>query len=318
MIMNIFLAPIQGVTIAPYRNYYNKIFGGIDAFYAPFISPTNKQETHPSFFDDVLPSMNQSPLVPQLLGNDGDNFRRYAKTLSDFGYKEINWNIGCSFSVVTRKKKGAGIMSHPNMIRDVLDEVCKDSTYDLSVKMRLGMTHVDEGIKVIDILNDYPIKNVIIHARTGIQQYKGDVDLGGFEALYQLSKHPVTYNGDIYTLSDYNNLIKRMPDLNNIMLGRGGLINPFLAGKIKGEIVSADQKLVMIKAFHSTIYHYYDRIKSRELQLLNKMKEFWTYMHVGLDNDHKLLKKLLLSQNIKEYSRVVDQLLNENNKWIEY
>jgi len=316
--MKLLLAPIQGVTIAEYRNNYDQLFGGIDTYYAPFISPTNKEETHPSFFDDILPEINSSTLnmVPQLLGNDGKNFRDYASKIVTMGYKEINWNIGCSFSIVTKKKKGAGILPFPDMIRRVLDEVCKDTNYDLTVKMRLGMNHTEEGIKVIETLNDYPLSGVMIHARTGIQQYTGQVDLDAFETLYSNSKHKMTYNGDIFTLEDYKKIQDRFPLLDSFMLGRGALIDPFLASTIKGNDIPTDQKKRLITSFHDTIYNHYKKITSRENHFLNKMKEFWTYTHVHLDPENQFIRRIRLSQTNEEYLKVVDDILKDTNQWI--
>jgi len=315
--MKLLLAPIQGVTIAEYRNSYDKLFGGIDAYYAPFISPTNKEETHPSFFDDILPEVNNSTLnmVPQLLGNDGNNFRDYASTIVDMGYKEINWNIGCSFSIVTKKKKGAGILSHPDMIKKFLDEVCKDTNYDLTVKMRLGMNHTDEGIKAIETLNDYPLSGVMIHARTGIQQYTGQVDLDAFETLYSNSKHKMTYNGDIFTFEDYIKIQERFPLLDSFMLGRGALTDPFLASTIKGHDIPAGQKMKLITSFHDTIYNHYKKNTPRENHFLNKMKEFWTYTHVHLDPEKQFIRRIRLSQTNEEYLKVVKDILCDTNQW---
>ncbi len=56
-------------------------------------------------------------------------------------------DIGCPFHTVTKKTKGSGILPHPDLIKAFLDEVCKDTTYDLTIKMRLGLHHLDEGIK---------------------------------------------------------------------------------------------------------------------------------------------------------------------------
>ena len=316
--MKLLLAPIQGVTIAQYRNYYDKLFGGFDAYYAPFISPTSIEETHPSFFNDILPEVNSNTInmVPQLLGNDGKNIREYASTIVKMGYKEINWNIGCSFSIVTKKKKGAGILPHTDLIKSVLDEVCKDTNYDLTVKMRLGMTHTDEGIKVIKTLNEYPLSGVMIHARTGIQQYTGHVDLDAFETLYSNSKHQMTYNGDIFTYEDYKKIQERFPLLDSFMLGRGALRDPFLASTIKGTTVPKDEKIKIITSFHDTIYKHYKKHTSRETHFLNKMKEFWTYTHVHLDPENQFIKRIRLSQTNEEYLKVVNDILSDTNQWI--
>ncbi|MBC7958653.1 MAG: tRNA-dihydrouridine synthase, partial [Vallitaleaceae bacterium] len=99
--MNLSLAPIQGMTTSVYRNAFAKIFGGIDTYYTPFI--TTSAALNKALLKDLLPEHNDAgvAIIPQLLGNNGADFRLYTSALVDLGYKEINWNIGCPFPMVT-------------------------------------------------------------------------------------------------------------------------------------------------------------------------------------------------------------------------
>ncbi|MBN2261110.1 MAG: tRNA-dihydrouridine synthase family protein [Clostridiales bacterium] len=314
--MKLFLAPIQGMTTTNYRNQYANIFGGIDAYYAPFLETTNMSKMDHSIIKDILPENNNDiNVTPQLLGNNGPDFNFFAKTLVDFGYKEINWNIGCPFPMVTNKKKGSGILPYPDMIKEFLDVVCKNNSYNLSVKMRLGLISIEEGIRVIDILNDYPISNVIIHGRTGKQKYSGTVDLDSFETLYLSSKHEVTYNGDIFSHEDFKMIQTRFPTINHFMLGRGALKDPFLASRIKGIHISHNEKIEKIKEFHNSIYSYYKNTLSGDKHLLDKMKEFWMYSSIHLDSNGKYFKKIKKCNTVASYLQIVNQMLNSSNTW---
>lgn len=317
--MKLSLAPIQGVTVSSYRHFYDALFGGIDAYYAPFISPTSQQELHPKFFDDVLPE-NTPPgmtLIPQLLGNAADHFNIYANHLVEMGYHHINWNIGCPFPTITRKKKGSGLLPHPDLIASFLDEVCTHSRFELSVKMRLGMTHVDEGLKVMEVLNDYPLSEVIVHARTADQHYTGSVDPTAFQQLYDASKHPIAYNGDIYHLSDYQAITARFPHVQHVMLGRGALMDPFLPKKIKGIHVANQDKLPLIAQFHQAMFDHYHAHTTAEYQLLNKMKEFWRYMHVHIDRDGSWVEAIRTCQSVKAYENLMANGLHQDAVWEE-
>jgi tRNA-dihydrouridine synthase len=307
---NLFLAPLQSITIAHYRNLYAEIFGGIDAYYSPFIATAPPYKSSPALFKDLLPEANTPGLVlvPQLLGNNGTDFRYFAHQIVDMGYTTINWNIGCPYPMITNKEKGSGILPYPRRIEAFLDEVCQDSTYDLSIKMRLGLYDLEEGVKVIQLLNNYPIKEIIIHGRTGAQKYTGHCDLDAFENLYLECHHQVTYNGDIFTLDDFNTLQKRFPKINNFMLGRGALRDPFLPAEIKGNIVSRPQKLTKIRAFHDGIYNYYKHLVSGDKHLCDKMKEFWQYTSAPLDPTGKYLKKIKKATKASIYLAVVEEM----------
>lgn len=315
--MKLSLAPIQGMTLAYYRNLYSEIFGNIDIYYSPFIATTDMRKVNPVIFKDLFPESNtvSHPIVPQLLGNNGVDFKYYASRIVDLGYKEINWNIGCPYHTVTKKLKGSGILNHPDMIEAFLDEVCLDDSYDLNVKMRLGLNNLDEGMKVIEILNQYPLSGLTIHGRTGMQKYEGNVDLDAFEELYSSCKHQVTYNGDIFTLQDYKEIQERFPSIDNYMLGRGALADPFLPAAIKGNIIPTEEKMKKMRIFHDAVYSYYEEMSSGDKLLCDKMKEFWMYNSVHLDPTGEYMMKIKRSHTTDSYMEVVNQMLSLKNTW---
>lgn len=321
--MKILFAPLQGLTESHFRVEFEKTFGHVDAYYAPFITTTERKKSNMSLFKDIFPEYNNiNCVVPQLLSNNGDDFNYFASVIREMGYKEINWNIGCPFPIVRKKKRGSGILPYPDLIKKVLDEVCKDLDYDLTVKMRLGLYQVEEGIEVIKVLNDYPLKGIMIHARTGQQMYTGTVDLDAFEILCAHAKHDVTYNGDIYTYEDYERLIKRFPNLKSIMLGRGALSDPFLPAKIKGVHIPNNDKLSRIKRYHDGILKYYEAYPSKQAHLrdrniTNKMKEFWIYTIPHLDPDGTFLREIKRVTTLEAYHEIMKALFASSHVWSE-
>lgn len=314
--MNLFLAPIQGTTVACYRNSFARIFGGIDAYYTPFISTADMKKVNQSIFKDLLCEGNDPKIkvVPQLLSNNGADFRLFSSALADMGYNEINWNIGCPFPMVTNKKKGSGILPYPDMVKKFLDIACTDSSYAVTVKMRLGFDDPKEGMNVMEVLNEYPLAGVMIHARTGVQMYTGRADLNSFEALASACKHEVTYNGDIFTYADFMRISFRFPCVKNFMLGRGALRDPFLPWVIKGQIIPSANKIGLIKQFHDEIFHYYKDVLSGDKHLCDKMKGFWVYMSVHMDKDGKLMKKINKCHTAADYLETVNQIFH-SSEW---
>jgi len=315
--MKLSLAPIQGMTTAIYRNLYDGIFGGIDTYYSPFITAAEMKKAGPSLFKDILPEFNNPgvKVIPQLLGNNGTDFKLFTSVITNMGYKEINWNIGCPFPTVTKKKKGSGLLPYPDMIRKLLDIACADASYTLTVKMRLGLYDTEEGIRVINVLNDYPLGGVIIHARTGMQMYTGHVDLDSFEALASACRHEVTYNGDIFTVADYTHISSSFPNIKNFMLGRGALYDPFLPSAIKGHLIPVDAKMSKIRQFHDEIFDYYKTRLSGDKHLCDRMKEFWSYLSIHIDKDGKFMKKIKKCHTTADYLEVVAPMLNSYSVW---
>lgn len=315
--MNLSMAPIQGMTTAFYRNTFAWIFGGIDEYFSPFIGTASVKKINPSLLKDLFIERNDASikLIPQLLSNNGTDFRTFARAIVDMGYNEINWNIGCPFPMVTKKKKGSGILPHPDMIDRFLDTACADNSYNITVKMRLGLDDPGEGIRVIQVLNKYPLGGVIIHPRTGLQMYTGKADLDSFGILARSSKHKITYNGDIFTYDDFIRISTCFPFIENFMLGRGALRDPFLPSTIKGEVIPPNKKLIMFRDFHNVIFEHHKNTLFGERHLCDKMKEFWTYVSVPLDKDGKLMKRIKKCHNSNEYLQIVNNVLSSSSPW---
>jgi len=309
--MRLLFAPMHGVTLAHYRNLHAKHFGGVDEYYAPFIVTTEKRQIGQILFDDVRPSNNDQGLniTPQLLSNNGEDFKVYANIIAEMGYKTMNWNIGCPFPRVTRKVRGAGLLQYPELIKKFM-ETAFDDTYDINVKMRLGYEDLDEGLEVMKVLNQYPISGVTIHGRTGLQKYEGQVDLDAFDLLYDYCKHDVTYNGDIYTVEDYERFSKRYPNIKNFMIGRGALRNPFIFSQIKGQIRTDTEMLSAFKAFHDDYFEVYKNRSDIERVVLGKIKDFWTYTYTMIDPDKTFITDIRKAQDIQTYTYRVEKMFD--------
>lgn len=313
--MRLLLAPIHGVTLAYYRNLHFENIEGIDEYHAPFIVTTDERQASSLLFKDVHKENNRQDLlvVPQLLSNNGFHFLDFGNKLLELGYDKVNWNIGCPFPVVTKKLRGSGIMQYPEMIDKFLDQVFSEATFKVTVKMRLGYEDLDEGIEVMKVLNRYPLDGLTIHGRTGIQKYEGQVDLEAFDKLYAMSKHQVTYNGDIYKVSDFTKVAKRYPDINDFMIGRGALRNPLLPLIIKGTDLSEDQLFDKFVAFHESVVEHFANRPSTEKALVDKLKSFWTYSSDLIDPDKIFINDLRRSQTRYEYDKITDQMLGHSN-----
>ena len=99
--MKFYLAPLEGITGYIYRNAYEKYFHNVEKYFTPFISPHTKRCLNSREEKDILPEHNQGmKVVPQILTNNATDFIRIGKTLQEYGYEEINLNLGCPSGTV--------------------------------------------------------------------------------------------------------------------------------------------------------------------------------------------------------------------------
>jgi tRNA-dihydrouridine synthase len=309
--MNFYFAPMEGVTGYIYRNAHNTFFNSIDKYFAPFIVANQGKGFKTRELNDILPENNQGlVMIPQLLTNNAIDFVHTSKRIKELGYNEINLNLGCPSGTVVSKNKGSGFLSKREELDVFLEEIFSQSITKISVKTRIGKDQPEEFYELIKIFNKYPIEELIIHPRIQKDFYKNKPNLNIFKDALILSKNPVCYNGDIFTVKDYKEFSAMFPNVSTLMLGRGLLINPGLIGDITNNI-KIDKNL--LKDFHDKIYEDYKKILFGERNVLFKMKEVWFYMIQSFSDNAKYAKKIRKSERLYDYDEAVSSLFSEQD-----
>ena len=297
-------APLQGYTDAIYRTIHNKVFGGINSYYSPFIR-LEKGEVRQKDIKDILPVNNENiNLVPQIIVNSNEEFLKLTESVCNLGYKRIDINMGCPFPLQTKKGRGAALLQNTNHLEDIVESINSINDIDFSIKMRLGMDSAEDAKGALEIINKAKLHHLTIHPRIAKQQYKGEIDYQTFDYIYQNCLHPIIYNGDILSQEDIYNIINIYPKIEGIMIGRGLLAKPYLAMELNKTIrLSVSERLSMIMKLHDAIYDHYSSVMQGEHQLLLKMKTFWEYLDEEIGKKpYKAIKK---SVNIKKYELAI-------------
>ena len=171
--MKLQMAPMEGITTYIYRNAHAAHFGQMDKYYTPFLSLHKEKEFSYKEKQEILPENNSGlRVIPQVLTNSSEDFLKAVPKLKALGYDEINMNIGCPSGTVTSKGKGAGMLQNPEELQRFLEEIFAKSQIDISIKTRIGMESVEEWAGLLEIYNQYPIKELIVHARVRSDFYK--------------------------------------------------------------------------------------------------------------------------------------------------
>lgn len=305
-------SPLQGFTDYRFRNAQQKYFGGIDTFYAPYIRLNGKLKIKSSYERDLLPENNTTlEVIPQVITNDAEEFLFVAKYVQDLGYKELNWNLGCPYPMVTNRGMGSGLICDPNKIDAILERAHTETDILVSMKMRMGYETPEEILHTFPILEKYPIKNIAIHARIGKQLYKGGVNLEALEKCISTSKQKLYYNGDITSVAGFKAMQDRFPSIDHFMIGRGLIADPFLPSMIKNNTTEyPENRWTIFKEFHDEIYHQYDATLSGPTPIKMKMLGFWEYFSQSFSNPQKTYKKIKKASNPVKYQAAVAEILS--------
>jgi len=316
MTFQLCLAPLKGITDVLFRNTYAEFFNGVDWSVAPFLSTPKGPRIKPSFFKDVLPENNRRmPIVPQVMSKRAGNFIPLAMALLDLGHDRVNWNLGCPYPMVAKKGRGSGLLPDPEAIEHFLERTCAVMPDQLSIKMRLGRHRVDEIFELIPILNRYPIREIVIHPRTGVQMYEETPHMEVFERCLKLCHHPVIYNGDIVDQKGFTDLRKRFPQITTWMIGRAAVADPFFCDSLKGREWIDSEKNDVFKAFHDELYARYSERLHGPTHLLNRMKGLWGYFERSFVQGNKVRKKINKSQKVHRYEQVVNDFFEDGPVW---
>lgn len=300
----IYLAPLQGFTDFVFRQNHALVFGGIDKYFVPYVSFTGQDEIRNSQKRDVLPANNVGlPVVVQVLFTDVNEFLQLCKWLRELGYSEVNLNLGCPYPMVTNRGRGAAMLQKPEVLREVLKIAFAEFELRFSIKMRLGMNENTEIFSVLEIMNEFPLTEVIIHPRVARQMYKGEVNTDLFVQARRHCVHSVVYNGDILSETNIERVRQFVPEQNEWMIGRGILMNPMLPGELKG--LSVDSKKERLELFHQKMFDSYAAILHGDSHLLQKMLGFWEYFSFSFPDSHKTYKRIKKASSLAKYEQAV-------------
>ena len=299
-------APLEGITSYIYRNTHAEYFGGCDKYYTPFISPSDNTKIGRKGFRDMLPENNciVKPIV-QTLTNNFQSFIKFAQKVKEYGYDEINLNLGCPSGTVVNKKRGSGLLREKELLRSFLDEIFEKSNIDISIKTRIGFSSPDEFDEILELYNTYPIKELIVHPRCREDFYKGEINYEAFNKAYSKSLAPVCYNGNIFTADGYTQIKEKYPRLNHIMLGRGAVANPALMREIKGGSKITTEEMV---EFTHILADKYNSILSSDHFTMHKLKEIWLFMMWNFPDEEKVLKTVRRTEKLSELLRAIETL----------
>ena len=317
--MQVLFAPLQGFTTGIYRKAHAEIFGGVDAYYAPFLRIENGRPREKDLRDldsDIAGDSNSvagAKTVPQIIANSVSEFKVLADAILQKGFTEIDFNMGCPFPMQVSRHRGAGLLSDAQTVKAIMDEIARltaTNSIKFSVKMRLGQNSPDEAFALLPILNDAPLAHITLHPRLGKQQYKGAIDFNSFVRFYEECRLPLVYNGDITGVSQIRKMELEYPKLAGIMIGRGLLARPSLAAEFKAateaNAISERDLLGKILEMHSRLYEHARSTYQGDSQILSHIRSFWEYLEPSIPK--KVFKKIKKAGNLSEYDAAVQSL----------
>ena len=301
--MKYLFAPLEGITGYIFRQVYDAHFGGIDAYYTPFVTTRDGGIMRKKELRDIAPENNPGlHIVPQIMTTKADEFLQAASHMQELGYTEVNLNLGCPSGTVVPKGKGAAFLREPEKLDRFLYEIYDRCPLAISIKSRIGFSSADEFPRLLDIYKKYPVSLLILHLRTREEMYEPGVHEEVFDLAYDNSLR-LCYNGDICTEKDVKRIQDKYPTLDYVMIGRGYLSHPGFVGNDQKKSDYTDLKAIY--DYVRDLQSRYEEVLFGETPVLFKMKELWTHLKASHPEGDKLFKKIKKVKHLDDYNSIL-------------
>jgi len=211
----------------------------------------------------------EHPVAIQLGGSDIDDLVKSAKIAEDYGYDEINLNVGCPSDRVQKGRFGACLMLEPEHVAECLNAMQINVKVPVTIKCRLGVDHHEDYeflYSFVNIVQDAGIEHFIIHARNGIlkglsPRQNRHIPPLKYDYVYQLKKDfpnlNITINGGIKTIDECKEHLKYV---DGVMIGRAAYENPFIIKDIDTELYGIESN---VNSKKSILNQYLDYVEDK-------------------------------------------------------
>ena len=320
----IVLAPMAGVTNAPFRTLCREFASGLMyvnemVMATALVHGSAKTERMVTFAPD------ESPRSLQLYGSDPIMLARAVTKLCENDIVDhIDMNFGCPVAKVTRKGGGAAVPAKPNLLRAIMKAAVKAAEpYGIPVtaKFRIGVdedliTYLNTG----RIAEEEGIASIALHARTAEQHYSGTARWDTIAALKQaVTSIPVLGNGDIWTAADAIQMVSET-GCDGVVIGRGCLGRPWLfedlADAFNGREVKAPRTLgfvvdVMKRHLRTLVEHFGDDSSGTSRGVRDFRKHVSWYL-TGYPVGGEVRHRLATADSIVAFDAILDEMLERN------
>ena len=190
-------------------------------------------------------NLNEKPVALQLGGSTPKLLSSASKIGEEFGYDEINLNLGCPSKKVQNNKFGACLIKEPNLVVDCLNEMQSKTRLPVTVKTRIGYDDVEDYenlFNFINLLKSTGVKTFIIHARKAIlgkftPKQNLNIPPLKYEMVYKLKEDfkdlEIIINGGVSSIDQVKNHLNKV---DGVMVGRSIYHSPYMLADIEKEI----------------------------------------------------------------------------------
>ena len=305
------LAPMQDVTTLQFMRVVARR-GGPDVYWTEYFRVHGDSRPEKWILDSITQNPTGKPVVAQIIGNDIPALVRNAKLLQKYPVAAIDLNLGCPAPVVYRKCAGGGLLREPGKIDAMLGALRDAVTIPFTVKTRIGFESPDEFDELLPVFAKHPIDLLTVHARTVKQMYRPGVRYDLIARAARELRCPVLANGNIHSATQAQALLVET-GARGLMIGRGGIRNPWLFDQIRRQLRGEKIKLPAgrdVLAYIRELWENEITPEVKESAQVQRMKKFMNFIGEGIGE--KFLFEIRRVATTADFFRVCEEFLNHD------
>jgi len=262
----------------------------------------------------------EHPIGVQLGGSNINDLVECSKKCEQYGYDEINLNVGCPSDRVQKGRFGACLMLEPELVAECLNNMKNAVEIPVSIKCRLGVDNnesYDFLYNFISIVKKSGINIFIIHARNGIlkglsPRQNRNIPPLKYDYVYKLKKDfpdlEIIINGGIKNLQQSSEHLEKV---DGVMIGRSAYENPFMLKDIESQFYGIDPATNSKKEILNLYLEYVNKQQAHGHSLSKMMKHLF-----GLSRGDKFAKsfrikvlEIIKNNSLKGHEKELEDLL---------
>ena len=268
-------------------------------------------------FDQLEFNKEEHPVGVQLGGSNIDDLVECSKKCEQYGYDEINLNVGCPSDRVQKGKFGACLMLEPKLVAECLLNMRNVVDIPVTIKCRLGVDNHESYEflhNFVSIVSQSGVTTFIIHARNGIlkglsPRQNRNIPPLKYDYVYKLKKDfphlEIVINGGIKNLDQSETHLK---SVDGVMIGRAAYENPFMLKDVDSRFFNKESCIESKKQVLNKYFEYIDKQLKNGHDLGRMMKHLF-----GLSRGDKHAKTF----RIKILEVIKDKQLQKHKKDLE-
>ena len=306
---NVVLAPMAGICNSAFRRIVKEFGAGLVV--AEMVSDKALMYDSEKTKKMLYMTDYERPISQQIFGSDKESFVIAAKKVYDLMKPDIiDINMGCPVpKVAVRSQAGAGLLKHPEKIKEIVKAVVEAVPCPVTVKIRSGWDSESiNAVEVAKIIEEAGASAITVHPRTRSQGYDGKADWSIIKKVKENVSIPVIGNGDIKTIYDAKKMIDET-NCDGVMIGRAALNNPYLFKEVveylnNGTVIP---EMTPIEKIDLAIKHlnYLLDIKPEKTAVL-EMRTIIAYYIKGLNGSKEIKTEIFKCSNKDELINILE------------